>query len=143
MPARILIVDDQENWRSVLRSLFTDCGYEVDTAKSASDAWKLLEINAYNVAILDVRLVDSNPYDIQGIELLEKMKKRIEDHFPVVIMTGYSFEGLEEILRKRYGVQVFINKGEPILHDIKAFKALISSVMQNTELDDQPLSSCT
>jgi DNA-binding NtrC family response regulator len=129
---RILIVDDQENWREVMRSLLIDGGYGVDTAASVSEAWELLNTKRFDIAILDVRLVDRNPYDVQGVELLEQMKERLGERFPVVIMTGYTFEGLEEIMRTRYGVREFINKGTGRLQDISAFRDLIASILKDT-----------
>ncbi|MBD3354286.1 MAG: response regulator [Candidatus Lokiarchaeota archaeon] len=124
---RILVVDDQRNWREVMHSLFTDSGYNVDTADSVDSAWKLLREETFALAILDVRLVDKDPYDVQGVELLEQMKERLEDSFPVVIMTGYSFEGLEQILRDEYGVRAFVNKGT--LEDARDFKSLVASIL--------------
>jgi len=128
-PSRILIVDDQQNWREVMSSLLSDSGYDVDTTESVFDAWKLLKSKTFDIAILDVRLVDRNPYDVQGIELLEQMKERLGERFPIVIMTGYSFEGLEETMRTKYGVRAFINKGTGMLQDIQAFRSLIASIL--------------
>ena len=135
-PPRILIVDDQRNWRQVMKSLLIGGGYDVDTAASVSEAWDLLDVKTFHVAILDVRLVDRNPYDVQGIELLEQMRERLKEHCPVIIMTGYAFEGLEEIIKTRYGVRAFVNKGRlPGLHGLRN---LIASILQDTEGGDLP-----
>ena len=105
----------------------------METAASVDEAWQLLNARTFDIAILDVRLVDRNPYDIQGIELLEKMKDCLRESFPVVIMTGYSFEGLEEIMRTKYGVRAFINKGKDDLKDLVAFRKLIASILAAAE----------
>jgi DNA-binding NtrC family response regulator len=127
--ARVLIVDDQQNWREVMSSLLADGGYSVDTAASVSDAWKLLDSKAFDIAILDVRLVDRNPYDVQGVELLEQMKARLGERFPVVIMTGYTFDGLEETMSTKYGVRAFIKKGTEVFQDIRMFRQLVASIL--------------
>ena len=119
-----------------MSSLLMDGGYAVDTAASVSEAWKLLDATAFNIAILDVRLVDRNPYDVQGVELLEQMKERLGKRFPVVIMTGYTFDGLEETMTTKYGVRAFIKKGTEGLYDIHAFRSLIASILQTTAGSD-------
>lgn len=126
---RVLIVDDQSNWREVISSLLSDSGYDVKTASSVVEAWTLLDTETFDIAILDVRLVDKNPYDIQGIELLDQMRARLENRFPIIIMTGYSFEGMEEILRQNYGVRDFLKKGSSMFHDINAFRGRIASIL--------------
>ena len=125
----VLVVDDQENWREVLSSVLRDGGYEVDVAESVAKAWHLLNNNVYDVAILDVRLTDRNPYDIQGIELLDQMKAQLQDDCPVVIMTGYSFDGLEDRIRTQYRVRDFIKKGTTLLQDVSAFRHRIAAIM--------------
>ena len=100
---RILIVDDQQNWRDVISSLLASDGYEVNSVASTADAWRLLDNKSFDIAILDVRLVDDDPFDVQGIELLEQMKTRLGDRFPIVIMTGYSFEGQKKTVRFHSG----------------------------------------
>jgi len=137
-PSRVLVVDDQQNWREVMASLLSDDGHDVDVAGSVSEAWKLLDAKTFDIAIIDVRLVDRNPYDVQGIELLEQMKERLGERFPIVIMTGYAFEGLEETMRTKYGVRAFINKGTNVLQDIDAFRHLIASIAMDTVGSDLP-----
>jgi CheY-like chemotaxis protein len=134
--ARVLIVDDQQNWREVMSSLLVDGGYAVDTAASVSEAWELLDSKVFDLAILDVRLVDKNPYDVQGVELLEQMKLRLGDHFPVVIMTGYTFDGLEKTMDTKYGVRAFIQKGADMFQDVRAFRQLVASILANAPSDD-------
>ena len=128
-PKRVLVVDDQPNWQQVISSLLADSGYCVDTANSGSAAWTLLKSNTYDAMIVDVRLVDANPYDIQGVELVERIHSELQEPLPVVVMTGYSFEGLKEIMESRYGVKLFIRKGTPALQSVQSFRTLISSVL--------------
>jgi len=128
---RVLVVDDQPNWREVISSLLNGEGFEVDTASTVEKAWDLLTKNIYHIAILDVRLVDDNPYDIQGIELLDKMKSHLNRPLPIVIMTGYSFEGMEDILCEKYGVSTLFNKGSEELHDTENFLNSIKELIRH------------
>ena len=81
--ARILVVDDDEGIRKTLSAILLDEGYEVDTAESGKEA--ILKSNAvfYNLALIDVRLLD-----MQGTELLTRIKDTVP-RMRKIIITGY------------------------------------------------------
>ena len=81
--ARILVVDDDDNIRMSLGTILRDEGYVVDLAVNGSEAIKKTESAVFNVALIDIKLPD-----MEGIELLT----RIRDTVPKVrkiIMTGF------------------------------------------------------
>lgn len=82
-PARILVVDDDENIRKTLTTILKNEGYIVDTAQNGSEAVKKTEKTAYNVALIDIRLPD-----IEGIELLTKIKGAVPKTRKIIV-TGY------------------------------------------------------
>lgn len=81
--ARILVVDDDEGIRKTLFAILLDEGYEVETAESGKEA--ILKSNAgfYNLALIDVRLLD-----MQGTELLTRIKDTVP-RMRKIIITGY------------------------------------------------------
>jgi DNA-binding NtrC family response regulator len=81
--ARILVVDDDEGIRKTLSAILLDEGYEVDTAESGKEA--ILKSNAefYNLALIDVRLLD-----MEGTELLTRIKDTVP-RMRKIIITGY------------------------------------------------------
>lgn len=81
--ARILIIDDDENIRKVLKTILEDEGYIVDTADTAKKAIEQSEKAFYNLALIDVRLPD-----MEGIELLSKMRST-KPKMRKIIVTGY------------------------------------------------------
>jgi DNA-binding NtrC family response regulator len=81
--ARILIIDDDENIRKALAAILEEEGYTVDTAENAKQAIEKTEKNIYNLALIDMRLPD-----MEGIELLTKMKDTTPK-MRKVIVTGY------------------------------------------------------
>ncbi|MEM2263267.1 MAG: response regulator, partial [Candidatus Bathyarchaeia archaeon] len=81
--ARILIVDDDENIRKVLTMILEDEGYTVDQAETAKQAIEKTRRNFYNIALIDIRLPD-----MEGIELLTKMKDTVP-RMRKIIITGY------------------------------------------------------
>jgi len=82
-PARILIVDDDENIRKTLSAILKNEGYTVDVAQSGSEAIQKTKAAAYNVAVIDIRLPD-----IEGIELLSKLKDAVPKTRKIIV-TGY------------------------------------------------------
>jgi DNA-binding NtrC family response regulator len=81
--ARILIVDDDENIRKVLTTILEDEGYNVDSADTAKKAIERTRRKFYNIALIDIRLPD-----MEGIELLTRMKNTTPK-IRKIIITGY------------------------------------------------------
>jgi len=80
---RILIVDDDDTIRKTLKAILEDEGYTVDLAATGQEAIQKTEENAYDIALLDIRLPD-----MEGVELL----KLIKDNVPKtrkIMLTGY------------------------------------------------------
>lgn len=65
MPARILIVEDEETLRESLKRVLTKDGYNVDAVESSEAALATIEICSYHVVITDIILPG-----ISGLELL-------------------------------------------------------------------------
>ena len=53
MPTRVLVVDDDADWREYLRESLTDMGYQVDEASSGAEALAALQRSSYGVLLLD------------------------------------------------------------------------------------------
>jgi two-component system response regulator PilR (NtrC family) len=82
-PARILIIDDDENIRKVLQTILEDEGYVVEAADTAKKGIERSENAFYNLALIDVRLPD-----MEGIELLTKLRET-KPKMRKIIVTGY------------------------------------------------------
>jgi DNA-binding NtrC family response regulator len=81
--ARILIVDDDENIRLTLKTILVDAGYTVDLAVNGAQAIERTQKSPYNVALIDIRLPD-----MEGIELLTKMKDNVPKTRKIMV-TGF------------------------------------------------------
>lgn len=82
-PSRILIIDDDENIRKVLKTILEDEGYIIDTAETAKIGIEKSQKGFYNLALIDVRLPD-----MEGIELLSKLRDT-KPKMRKIIVTGY------------------------------------------------------
>ena len=109
MKPRLLIVDDETDMlrllsRSVSKAL--DC--HVETAASGEEALRLFAPDAFDLALLDIRMSG-----MDGIAVLEEIQARAPG-FTVIMMTAYgAIEVAVEALRK--GAYDFITK--PFDHD--------------------------
>lgn len=82
----ILIVDDEDQIRDLLRVYIENSGYEVFDAANGKSALEILENQKVHLVILDLMLPD-----IQG----EKLCKDIREEYdiPVIMLTGKTDEG--------------------------------------------------
>ncbi len=81
--ARIIIIDDDESIRQVLKTILEEEGYVVDTADTGKEAVLKTNEKAYNLALIDIRLPD-----IEGIDLILKIKDTTP-RMRKIIVTGY------------------------------------------------------
>jgi DNA-binding NtrC family response regulator len=79
----ILIVDDDETIRKSLATVLKEKGYLIDTAESGREAISKSEKDAYNLALIDIRLPD-----MDGVQLLTAMKETTPKMVKIII-TGY------------------------------------------------------
>lgn len=107
---RILVADDEEGVLFALKEYLGCCGWEVDAARSATDAERLLEVNGYAAVITDLRF--SGPTGTEGLAIVRAARKR-NPAAPVVVMTGYGSPEAEAAAR-RLGVDAFIQKPVPL-----------------------------
>ena len=84
-PARqsILVVDDEENFLTLLHWFLTQRGYDVVTASSAEEALSLFTGHPFEVALLDIKLGT-----VDGITLLEQLIQRSPE-LKAIMMTAY------------------------------------------------------
>jgi DNA-binding NtrC family response regulator len=82
--SRLLVVDDEANIRMLYADELADEGYEVVTAASIAEATEKLQVGAFDLAVLDIKLKNEN-----GIELLQKLVKERHE-MPVILCSAFS-----------------------------------------------------
>jgi two-component system, NtrC family, response regulator AtoC len=80
---RVLVVDDEENLRLVLRTLLRRHGYEVETAPTGEEALALVDSFGPDVVLTDVRMPKMG-----GLDLLATLKAKGNDA-TVIVMSAY------------------------------------------------------
>src|SRR5688572_25543195 len=82
--ANILVVEDEELMRSILRQLLSGEGYRVLTADSAENALEIFAGEDIAVTLTDIKMSG-----MDGLELLDQIKT-IDGDALVIIMTAFS-----------------------------------------------------
>ena len=77
----ILIVDDDDRIRSLLKDYLEDNNYIVSTADNAEEAKNKLEYFKFDLIILDVMMPGQNGYD-----LTKDVKKKMK--IPIILLTA-------------------------------------------------------
>lgn len=106
MTKRILIVDDEESVIFAMRTYFSRRGFEVDCATDALAAMTLVEINTYCLAILDLRLGDSDC--MAGIDVASSIKWH-SGTTPIIMLTAHGTDEVE-LRAREAGVDSFLRK---------------------------------
>ena len=113
--AGVLVVEDEELMRSILRQLLEQAGYAVFTADSAENALEIFSVNEISATLTDIKMAG-----MDGLELLDRIKT-IDTEAPVIIMTAYSsVDSAIAALRKGaydYITKPFVN--EDLLQTVK------------------------
>ncbi len=101
--ARILIVDDQDNARSMLSELLRAEGYAVDQASSGEMARGMVAEQAYDLVLTDLRMGD-----VDGLEVLQRTRET-SPMTEVIVMTAFgTIEDAVEAMR--LGARDFVQK---------------------------------
>ncbi|MFN7139909.1 MAG: sigma-54-dependent transcriptional regulator, partial [Limisphaerales bacterium] len=80
----VLVVDDEKNMRSSLRSILLDEGYDVQVVESAEDGLSQLKKDEFFMVITDARLGG-----MSGYEFIKRIKQD-RPNLPILMITAYA-----------------------------------------------------
>ena len=91
--AHILVVDDDDGIRSLVKKYLNENNYLVTTASSAEDAEKKIDIIEFDIIVLDIMMPGKS-----GLEFIQENKKKLNT--PIILLTAKGeaddrIEGLE------------------------------------------------
>ena len=102
-PRRIMIVDDDESVRSLLRMTLAEDEYEIDEATDGEQALRLLERAVPDLVLLDWKMPERH-----GSLVLDELKRR-HPQLPVIVLTAEIAEH-HRSLAEALNVDVFLTK---------------------------------
>ena len=91
--AHILVVDDDDGIRSLVRQYLTENNFLITTSNSAEDAIKKIELIKFDLIVLDIMMPGKS-----GLEFVQEYKEKIQT--PIILLTAKGeaddrIEGLE------------------------------------------------
>lgn len=99
MRGKILIVEDYTDWRELLSGMLMREGHEVQTAANLQEARALIRDNKdLDLAILDIRLVETDESNEDGMQLLADIHRN-QGFTRVIMISGH---GTMEKQRKAF-----------------------------------------
>ena len=91
--AHILVVDDDDGIRSLVKKYLNENNFLISTAENAEDAKKKIELIKFDLIILDIMMPGKS-----GLEFIQENKKKLDT--PIILLTAKGepserIEGLE------------------------------------------------
>ena len=119
----ILIVDDEETQRIMLKKILVREGYDVETASNGRDALEKFKETSADVVVTDIKMPDMN-----GLELFHEIKRLNTDTL-VILVTAYgTIESAVQVMAE--GASYYLTK--PI--DPNHLKVLIKKALESKNL---------
>ncbi|RZL36811.1 MAG: sigma-54-dependent Fis family transcriptional regulator [Rubrivivax sp.] len=116
--ARLLVVDDEPDLRTLYELTLLREGYEIDSAGSITEALALLQAGQYGAVITDMRLPDGS-----GLALLRWLEQAARPEKAIVITAFGSAENAVEALKA--GAFDYLTK--PV--DLRQFRLVVGSAL--------------
>lgn len=124
--SKILIVDDNTFYLSVLKTILKDIGAEILMADSGAKALELVKENEFALAILDIQMPE-----MDGFELATHIRNlQNTDIVPIIFLTAYFSDEIQMFKGYDYGAIDYLTK--PVNKSV-----FISKVKIFLELDQQ------
>jgi CheY-like chemotaxis protein len=116
---RVLVVDDEQEFTSVLEKVLRRRSFEVTTVGDGQSALSAFTPGRFDVVLLDLKM----PGGLDGLQVLEELRRR--DHeLPVILMTGHRAPDQEDDLGARAFALVL--KPHPIPDLIKLIERAVA-----------------
>lgn len=126
---RVLVVDDEEDICIDITELMNGTGVKVDYATSGQRAVEMVEAaydteNSYNIVLLDWKMPG-----MDGVETAKRIRAKVGNDIPIMILTSYSFDEIEDEARKA-GITMFMPKPffvSNFRHAVKQLKDVVET----------------
>lgn len=105
---KILIVDDEIEYRETYKMLLESKGYKIDVASSSLEAIEILSKEYYPIVITDVIMPGKD-----GFYLLKEIKRQFSERIQVIVVTGYGSIESAVLAIKEGALGYFIKSHNP------------------------------
>jgi len=126
----ILIVDDDVKIREMLSDILTDKGYTIKSVGTGKEAVRESFQQLFNVALIDIRLPD-----MEGTELLTKLRKSEPEMIKIIITGNATLDN--SIAAANKGVDGFIVKPFDPKKLIKLIESKLKEQREKMQFDEK------
>ena len=105
MSKRILVIEDQEDNRRILRYLLKSADYEIVEAVTGEDGVALAEREPFDLILMDIQLPG-----LDGYEATRRIKSnQALRHIPIIVVTSYALSG-DDVKAFEAGCDAYVTK---------------------------------
>jgi DNA-binding NtrC family response regulator len=124
MAYNVLVIEDTPDWRTKLVGYLIEQGeYDIQEASNYETARELLENEPFDVAIVDIRLVDWDEKNEQGMQILRQLDEIADENgTQAIVITGY---GTKDWMRRAFRDHEVVDFIEKQRFDPQEFKATV------------------
>jgi CheY-like chemotaxis protein len=116
----VLIVDDNEGIRSLLKEVLTNNCYQAEVASNGAEA-----IEKFHKCVPSVVLLDSKMPGMNGIEVAEKLKALSSPTPPIIMISAYSEQGDIKIAQEKGLISYCLTKPFDINEIVKLLYTIL------------------
>ena len=125
--AHILVVDDDDRIRELVKQYLIENKYLVTTAKDAFDAKNKIEIIKFDLAVLDIMMPKKS-----GLELTSEVKKEID--LPIILLTAKG-ETSERVMGLEFGADDYLSKPFEPKELLLRIKNILNKTLQKNNIN--------
>ena len=125
--AHILVVDDDDRIRELVKQYLLENKYLVTTAKDAFDAKNKIEIIKFDLIVLDIMMPKKN-----GLELTSEIKKEID--LPIILLTAKG-ETSERVMGLEFGADDYLSKPFEPKELLLRIKNILNKTLQKNNIN--------
>ena len=119
---KMLIVDDNTEFKTMVSCYFTDLNYRVELADNGREGLQKVRTFKPDIILLDIMMPD-----IGGIEVLRELQTYDDvGSVPVIVITGTYFDkNMSELFRQEPNCREFLSKTTELSYLAKKVAALV------------------
>ncbi|MSO47498.1 MAG: response regulator transcription factor [Thermoleophilia bacterium] len=127
MAERILIVEDEINIATPVKTYLERAGFEVDHALNGTDALRMIEATPPNLIVLDLNLPD-----IDGLEVCRRI--RAASQVPIIMVTARD-DDIDKIVGLEVGADDYLTKP----FNVRELVARVKAILRRAPTTVQPI----
>ena len=127
--AHILVVDDDDRIRELVKQYLLKNKYLITTATNAYDAKNKIELTKFDLIILDIMMPKKS-----GLELTTEIKKEKEIDLPIILLTAKG-ETSERVAGLEFGADDYLSKPFEPKELLLRIRNILNKTLQKNKID--------